>query len=46
MHYKGTLENGNKFDSSYDRNEPLAVPIGIKHVITCWDEVVLHMKVG
>lgn len=46
IHYLGTLENGNKFDSSYDRGQPFETIIGVGQVIRGWDEGVLGMKVG
>lgn len=46
VHYVGTLENGTKFDSSYDRGQPLQFIIGVGQVIKGWDEGVLSMKVG
>lgn len=50
VHYTGWLDNngqeGRKFDSSYDRNQPFSFKIGIGQVIQGWDEGVMSMKVG
>lgn len=46
IHYNGTLTNGTKFDSSYDRGTPFETQIGVGRVIQGWDEGVVGMKVG
>ena len=46
VHYSGYLTNGDKFDSSVDRNDPFDFPLGRGHVIRGWDEGVAGMKVG
>ena len=43
-HYNGFLIDGTKFDSSYDRGEPLDIPV--KGVIPGWTEALLLMPVG
>ena len=45
VNYKGTLENGKEFDSSYGR-APFSFPLGQGRVIKGWDEGVAGMKVG
>jgi peptidylprolyl isomerase len=46
VHYNGTLEDGTKFDSSYDRGEPIKFPLGTGQVIPGWDEGIALLKEG
>lgn len=46
VHYAGYLTNGQKFDSSYDRNQPIEFPIGTGRVIKGWDEGIMLLNVG
>jgi peptidylprolyl isomerase len=50
VHYTGWLyeggKKGAKFDSSRDRGQPFAFPLGAGRVIRGWDEGVAGMKVG
>ncbi len=50
VHYTGWLfqngQKGAKFDSSRDRGQPFAFPLGAGRVIRGWDEGVAGMKVG
>lgn len=46
MHYRGTLEDGTEFDSSYNRGDPLSFTLGSGQVIRGWDQGLLAMCVG
>ncbi len=46
VHYTGTLTDGSKFDSSYDRNQPISFVLGQHQVIPGWDEGIALMSVG
>ncbi|MBS1705016.1 MAG: FKBP-type peptidyl-prolyl cis-trans isomerase [Armatimonadetes bacterium] len=46
FHYTGTFLTGFKFDSSKDRNEPLAVQAGKGQLIPGFDKTLLGMRVG
>jgi FKBP-type peptidyl-prolyl cis-trans isomerase FklB len=43
-HYRGSLIDGNEFDSSYSRNEPTEFPVN--GVIAGWTEALQLMNVG
>lgn len=45
VNYRGTLQNGKEFDSSYGRG-PFSFPLGGGRVIKGWDEGVAGMQVG
>lgn len=45
-HYTGTLENGSKFDSSYDHGRPLEIVLSSKKLIQGFYLGMMGMKVG
>lgn len=44
VHYRGVLNDGKEFDSSYKRGQPTSFPLN--GVIPCWTEGVQTMKLG
>ena len=46
VHYVGTLDDGTKFDSSIDRNQPLEFTCGAGQMIPGFDQAVKDMEVG
>lgn len=43
-HYRGTLDNGKEFDSSYRKGMPIDFPLN--QVIPCWTEGVQKLGIG
>lgn len=46
VHYKGTFMDGNEFDSSYGKGNPLTIAIGVGQVIPGWDEGIMLLREG
>ena len=46
VHYIGTLDNGEEFDNSFKRDEPIEFRVGEGMVITGFDDAVKNMEVG
>ena len=46
LHYIGTFDDGTKFDSSRDRDQPLTFQVGSGQVIPGFDTAVRSMTVG
>ena len=46
VHYRGYLDSGEEFDSSYTRGEPLEFVVGAGQMITGFDAAVVGMAVG
>ena len=46
VHYKGTLDDGQEFDSSYNRGEPVTFQVGSGVMIPGFNNGVIGMKVG
>lgn len=46
VHYKGTLEDGSTFDSSYERGAPISFTIGAGQMIEGFEANILGMSLG
>ena len=46
VHYRGTLNNGDQFDSSYDRGQPINFTVGGGQMISGFNDAVIGMSVG
>lgn len=46
VHYTGTFESGEVFDSSVERNEPISFTVGSKQVIPGFENALMGMSVG
>ncbi|MFK7161616.1 FKBP-type peptidyl-prolyl cis-trans isomerase [Marinospirillum sp. MEB164] len=45
-HYRGWLEDGTEFDSSYSRNQPFQTVLSHKRVIQGWVQGLIGMQAG
>ncbi len=46
VHYEGSLPNGQVFDSSFKRKQPIDFTLGTGQVISGWDEGIALLQVG
>ncbi|MBU2524973.1 MAG: peptidylprolyl isomerase [Bacteroidetes bacterium] len=46
VHYRGMLVNGQVFDSSFERNQPISFKLGVGQVIPGWDEGIALLAEG
>ncbi len=46
INYAGYLQDGTKFDSSYERNEQYKFPVGVGRAMAGWDEAFINMQAG
>ncbi len=46
VHYRGSLQNGTEFDSSYARSEPFTFVLGKGQVIKGWEQGFDGMRIG
>lgn len=46
VHYTGTLDSGQQFDSSREREEPIAFELGQNQVIPGFEEAIVGMEEG
>lgn len=46
VHYIGTLQNGQRFDDTYERGEPFTFKVGSSRVIEGWNRGIVGMRAG
>ena len=46
VHYIGKTPDGNVFDQSWERGEPITVPLGVGQVIPGWDQGLEDVRIG